>query len=236
MSVIAIGSFRGSPGATTVAFGLATVWTMSGRRSLVVEADPDGGVLAARCGLGHRPCLTDLAVKARGGAEPDAIWEHGQVSRRGVPVLVGHPSPDQCHATLRTGATRIAELINAVTEDNVIVDVGRLRPGSPAEPLVEAAELVVIVLRPRLEEVDGVAPRLAALPPNIGLVLVGDRPHRPAEVADALGVGVLGVLPEDDRGALGLTNGTGRADRRPFMRAAAHLANQVAGHLDRLRQ
>ncbi len=49
MSIVAIGSLRGSPGATTMAVALASVWDRPRAGApLVVEADPDGGVLAAR--------------------------------------------------------------------------------------------------------------------------------------------------------------------------------------------
>ena len=49
MTVWAVGSLRGAPGATTLAMGLAAAWpATTGRRCVVVEADPNGGVLAAR--------------------------------------------------------------------------------------------------------------------------------------------------------------------------------------------
>jgi hypothetical protein len=236
MSIVAIGSFRGSPGATTLALALARTWT--GPRPLVVEADPDGGVLAARLGLGHRPCVTDLAVRARGVVEPGEVWDHAQALRGGGAILVGHPSADQCQATLRTGATRLAELFAGLTGHDVIVDVGRLRPGAPTEPLIDVAELVVVVLRPRLEDVDGAASRLAAMRASgkVGLVLAGDRPYRAAEVAAALGVTVFGVVPHDDRGVRALVGDGGGASRLPLLRSVTALALQFRAHLDGARR
>jgi hypothetical protein len=237
MSIVAIGSLRGSPGATTMAVALASVWARRERGALVVEADPDGGVLAARSGLGHHPCLTDLAVRARSGFDRDGIWELAQ-TLPGGPVIVGHPSADQCHATLRTGAGRLGGLLASIPGHDALVDVGRLRPGSPALGLVEAAALTLLVLRPRLEDVDVAAQRLPSLNTdgNVGIVVVGDRPYGADAVQDALGVAVLGVMPVDVRGAeaLGGAAGTGRRPRGlALLRAASALAHDLAVRLDR---
>ena len=75
----------GSPGATTLALGLGSVWERPGRSAVVVEADPDGGVVAARLGLGHHPCLTELAVRARSGARTELVWDAAQVRPGGGP-------------------------------------------------------------------------------------------------------------------------------------------------------
>ena len=173
MSVVAIGSLRGSPGATTLALASVSVWERPGRAAVVVEADPDGGVLAARLGLGHHPCLTELAVRARSGARAELVWDAAQVRPGGGPVVVSHPSPDQCHATLRSGGTRLAEVLHALTDHDAIVDVGRLRPLSPAVPLVEAADVVLVVMRPRLDDVDTAVQRLPVLVD--GPAMVGPR-------------------------------------------------------------
>jgi MinD-like ATPase involved in chromosome partitioning or flagellar assembly len=240
VSFVAVGSLRGSPGATTLALAVGAAWTAAGRRTLLVEADPDGGVLAARLGLGHHPCLTDLAVRARGGAHGSEIWDHTQQGRNGLDVVVGHPSADQCHATLRAGAGRIADLLDGLGEHGIVVDVGRLRPGSPAQPLIDTAALVLAVLRPRLEDVDGARPRLAALGTvgvDVAVVLVGEHPYRAAEVADVLGITVLGVVPDDERAARSLSGGGSRRTRRlPLLRAVAVLAADVTSRLERVGQ
>ena len=56
MTVIAVGSVHGSPGATTLALDLARLCARSpGREVLLIEADPDGGCLAARLDLAVKP-------------------------------------------------------------------------------------------------------------------------------------------------------------------------------------
>lgn len=236
MSIVVVGSLRGSPGATTLVVALSAVWARAGRAPLVVEADPDGGVLAARLGLGLHPSLTDLAVRARGGVRPDEVWESTQTLPGGGPVVVAHPSPEQCQATLRNGSDRLAELLASVPGHDVLVDAGRLRPGSPALPLVEAASLVLVVVRPRLEDLATAAQRLGGLNHlgNVGLVLVGDAPYSASDVAAALGVKVLAVLPVDARGAaaLGGVAVAKGAARLPLMRSARTLAGDLAARLD----
>jgi MinD-like ATPase involved in chromosome partitioning or flagellar assembly len=238
VSVVAVGSLRGSPGATTVALALGSVWRRPGHQALVVEADPDGGVLAARLGLGHHPCLTDLAVRARAGARADLVWEAVQALPGGGAVVVSHPSPDQCHATLRSAGARLAEMLRALADHDAIVDVGRLRPLSPAAPMTDAADIVLVVLRPRLEDVDTAGQRLPILVEGaraVGLVVVGDEPYHRAEVEAVLGVPVLAVVPVDARSAAavtGATPGPRALHRLPWLRAVRALADGLAAFLD----
>ena len=65
MTVIAIGSVAGSPGATSLALGLAAAWPDSSHARVVVEADPDGGRLGAELGIGVEPGLMALALAVR---------------------------------------------------------------------------------------------------------------------------------------------------------------------------
>jgi len=238
VSLIAVGSLRGAPGVTTLAVALATVWHRRGRVPLILEADPDGGVLAARFGLGHHPSLTDLGVRARAGLQPDDLWEAAQSLPGGVPVVVAHPSADQCQAALRTVGSRLAAVLDDLRHD-VIADLGRLRPGTPSLALAEAADVVLLVLRPRLEDVAVAAQRITALNQGgrVRLVLVGERPYPAAEVAAALGVPVLGVIADDVRSATalcGLGAVRGGLARLPLLRSVAALASSIATRLDDL--
>jgi hypothetical protein len=92
----------------------------------------------------------------------------------------------------------------------VVVDAGRWEPESPTGPLLAAADVVLLVARPSLEEIRQAQARARALRQAAGdvrLVLAGGRgPWPPGEVAAAVGMapaGVppVGVLPEDHRGA-----------------------------------
>ena len=64
MTVVALASLKSSPGTTTAALALCQVWP-SVRRALLIEADPGGGVIAARMGDSPDPGLITLAAAAR---------------------------------------------------------------------------------------------------------------------------------------------------------------------------
>jgi MinD-like ATPase involved in chromosome partitioning or flagellar assembly len=237
MALIALGSVHASPGVTTTALALAAVWQRSGRQPFLLEADPDGGVIAARFGLGHHPSLSELGAAARSGLATEDVWQHAQHLPGGLAAVVAHPSAEQSGAALRTGGPRLGERFANLAGYDVLADVGRLRAGTPAAGLIERAAVVIVVLRPHLDEIDVLSARLSSLDQrgNVGLVFVGARPYRPAEVAVALGVELLGVVAHDARSAATLAGagGSARALRRlPLLRSARTLAIGVAARLD----
>lgn len=197
---------------------------------MLVEADPDGGVLAARAGIGIKPGLIELCGRARVALTDDDVWSFAQELPGGRPVLVGHPAAEQCHAALRAAGERLADYLAVMPERDAIVDVGRLRPGSPASAIVARADAVLVVVRPTVEEVGAAAYRAAALrDAGAALVLIGDRPYPVGEVAAAVDVPVVGVIAYDVRGAYNLAGGLGtRAlGRTPLLRSAAALAERL---------
>ena len=127
MALLALASNRGSPGCTTTALALAAAWPLARGAPLLVEADPDGGVLAARCGLGIKPGLIELCGRARVALTDDDVWSFAQELPCGVPVLVGHPAAEPCHAALRSAGAQLADYLAAMPERDAIVDVGRLQ-------------------------------------------------------------------------------------------------------------
>ena len=204
---------------------------------LLVEASEEGGALAARFGLAVEPGLTTLAAASRhdttGGG--GLVGRHTQSlpgSER-ITALLGPPSMEPAQALLRSGATRLATLLETVVHD-VLIDAGRLSTSALAAPLVAGADRLVLVARPRLEELTALAHRLEVLRafgPAPELLLVGDRPYGPDEVADALGVPVLGVLAHDVGAADGLAAAgpVRRLSRRPLLRSATSIVDALVG-------
>lgn len=215
MSTVVLGSAKASPGVTTSALALAAVWPQ-GRRVLVVEADPDGGVLSARCGLGPEPGLATLAVSGRRSLDVDEFDRHLRpFPGEGVAVLVGPPSAEQSRRALDLIASPLARLLGGLSGTDVLIDAGRLGPTTPAWPLVDAADAVLLVARPRLEELQLLPARLRGLRATVrrvGVLLVGELPYPGEEVASALDVEVVGVLADDQRTAAALA-GEGRGAR-----------------------
>ena len=236
MALVVLGANRSSPGVTTVALVLGAVWSRPGRQPLVVEADPDGGVLAARYGLATHPNLTELAGRTRAGLRPTDAWDHAQQLPGGLSAVVAHPSADQTHAALRTGASRIAEHLARLDHTDVLVDAGHLGPSSPSLLLLEWASVIVVVVRPRLDEVTALSQRLPALRDHgrVAALVVGDRPYGHAELASTLGIEVLGVLADDAAAASAIDgSGSGRRWRRSaLVRSGQRAAKALAARLD----
>src|SRR5262249_22091986 len=148
MTVVAVGSITGSPGATRFVLGLAAAWPDE-RRRVVVEADADGGRLGAELGVGVEPGLMALALAAR---SPGLIGDDLVVRRAGGPGGVGacslaaaprgaaRPGSAVAHA-----AASLAAVMAADPSTAWLVDGGRLSARSPTMPFARAADHVVVV-------------------------------------------------------------------------------------------
>lgn len=231
MSVIAFGSIKASPGVTTTVLALASVWS-SERSLLIVEADPDGGDLAVRVGLHAEPGLTSLAAAGRRSATAAQGDQHVQRLPGGPRALLGPPDAEQAIRALEMIGDGLG--LSGREDRDVLIDCGRLRPQSPAATFVAQAEIVVIVARPRLDELQHLRARvdqLTASGAQVRLLLVGDKPYPPDEVAHALAVPILGVLPVDPAAAA-ILNGLGgrrtRLERSPLLRHARDIVEALA--------
>ncbi len=236
MSVVALCSLKASPGVTTTALALAATWP-SPRDVLLVEADADGGDLAARFDLRLDPGLATLAASARRAIEPDGVWRHVQRLPGGVPALVAPASADQARSALST-APSLGSCLAGLEGVDVLVDCGRLTPGNPAEALARSAGFLLVVCRPRLDEIQHVVPalpRLRDLAP-VALVAVGRRPYAGSEVAEAADVELAGAVETDPRAARALATGAGSSwwiRRSLLVRSAQGLAERLCTGLDR---
>jgi hypothetical protein len=239
MSMIVLASAKGAPGVTTAAIALGAVWP---RRTLVVEADPAGGDLAARFQLPSEPNLLSLGAAARRGElGAEDVWAHVQQLPRGLEVLVGVRAAEQARALGRLWSL-LPDALGELDADT-LVDCGRLTPGTVAEDLLRRADLPLLVCRPTIEGVLHLGYRLEGLG-RVGVaaevILVGERPFDRARVQDALAANgmpapVRGVLADDDRAAGMLAGQAGRErwlERvSPLIRSARGLADDLAESL-----
>lgn len=200
--LLAVTSVKHAPGATTAALALA-VAAGPLPASLIVEADPAGGDLAARCELAVDPGLGSLAASGRHGTPVD-LADHVQPLPAGPFALLAPPSPGLTSGALAALGGRLADAVGA-WPGMVIVDVGRWASNGPGTGLAAVADTLVVVVRPTVDGVEHVRARVddlqaAARTTRLAALLVGDRPYGPAEVAAALGIPVAGTLPIDARG------------------------------------
>jgi hypothetical protein len=239
--VVALVSVKGSPGVTTTAVGLAARWLWPG--PVVVEADPAGGDLAARFGRDVEHGIAAVALDSR---DPDGNVEPQRWAQQlpcGVAALLAPPGV-QASASLAVLKDQARRLLAALAGQHpaVLVDAGRWSPGSAAEPLISAADLLLVVARPTLDQISQVeahADGLRALARDVRLVLVGEGPWPPGEVAARLRLPVVDTLPVDRHGA-GVLSGqsvprrgwasTGWT-RLPLLRACRGLAGRLHGSL-----
>lgn len=234
---VVLAAARSSPGVTTAMLACASVWPGG---VLLVEASEDGGALAARFGLPVEPGLTTLAAASRHVSNDDGsaglLAAHVQPlpGTDRVGALVGPASLEPAQALLRTAGPRLAGLLD-LTEMDVLIDAGRLPAAPLATPLLARADRLVLVARPRVEELTALAHRLehlSTLGPAPQLLLVGDRPYGPAEVADTLGIPVVGMLASDPdaAGALAAAGPVRRLARSALLRSAGGIVDQLTRH------
>jgi len=228
MSVIALASAKGSPGVTTTALALAAVWP---RRVLVADCDPSGGDLAGWLGQPSTPGLVTLGPLARRGLGPAEVWAQTQPAGGSLRVLTGFARPDQARAVMALWQQLPVALARLGVD--VLADCGRLDPVSPALAVARAADVVAVLARPDAAGVAHLEPCLRLLSDQGAapvVVLLGDRPYRPAAVAAALaergvGAGVAGVVLPDPAAARRLAGGPGsdRALARSLLIRSARL-------------
>lgn len=236
MTIWALTSLHGAPGVTTLGLALATAWPRVNHRPvLLVEADPTGGVLAARFD-GHMRLdrsLASLAVALRHGWDHVAALECARELTPGVPVVVAPPAGEQVRSALAAGGDRLAAAL-ASGDVDVIVDAGRLGPDPATLDLLRRATVAVVVTRARLEDAALLRSRagpLAAAGVEAGLVVSGHDPYEPGELAEAVRLPLLGTLPHDPGAVSLLGEGDGsprRLRRSPWWRATVDLASRLA--------
>jgi len=242
--MMVFGSAKGSPGVTTAVLALAARWPTH-REPFVVEADPTGGDIVARLaslegdvgGLRDTPSTVQLAAASRHGLGPTLLLEHAQ-RLPGIGEVRALLSPASAFAS----TTALGELVNAdigghlaaMVSHDVLVDVGTVHPASAALKVIRSTRWLNIVARPSLESIlhtRELVSALGAMGVRCGVIVIGDRPYSPFDVAEAAGAELVGSLPFDSVGAAALS-GEARnpkiLGRSRLVRAATELAVVLA--------
>lgn len=213
--VLAVAGGRGGAGASVLAAALALTAVRTGRRVLLVDADPLGGGLD----------LLFAGECAPGARWPDLAGTTGRVSGHrllaalpvlaGVPVLSwdrGDPTelPVQAACRVLDGGRRVVDL--------VVCDVSRRVDGVAAAMLQRSARTVLVV--PAELRATAAAARVAAAVgrhcADLRLVVRGPAPARLSsrDVGRALGLPVAGALRPEPGLAADLEHGEAPGSRR----------------------
>ena len=204
MTLIAVASAKFSPGVTTLA-QLLVLRRPAERRCILVDCDPSGSEWLLRPGVAPEPGLVTLAMAGRRELAAGAAFEHTQtVGESGLEVVVGPAAARQATSALDILGERLGPHLASLPDVDVVADCGRLDQRSPALGVLASARLVLLVARPAVSDLVHLAPWVEQLGGDrLAVVLVGGGrgPHQvayePQEIADALGVPVLGVLADD---------------------------------------
>lgn len=208
MAVIALCSASGSPGVTTTAVAMALNWP---RPVLLVEADPTGGsgILAGflRGTTEYDAGLIELALSPLGVAE--ALRDVVRPLSPSVSFVAGTRTHTQAAALREVWdplATALADL-DASGQD-VIIDAGRLGLAGSPKPLLETADLTMLLTRATLPALAAARSWAEAIRNpatgwrHSGILLIGEgQTYRAAEVTNVLGVPVIAELPQDPAAA-----------------------------------
>jgi hypothetical protein len=245
MGLYGVVSAGGSAGATTTALALALSWP---REVLLAECDPAGGsvlagFLADRLSCPPGPGLLGLALQVardphQAGVriEDYTIPLTGRSHAGGQERLLPGISDPRHAGQLAPLWPPLAAALSSAGVD-VIADVGRIGGADTPVGLLAAADLVVMVLRQSLVQVNAAQPRLKtlreALPGwgRVGLCLIGSGPYSAQTVRKELsGLPVLAQLPyaAADAGVLSEGHRPHLAFRTSLlMRAASSLGQQM---------
>lgn len=241
MVTVALVSAKGSPGCTTTALALHTAWSDASpdRRVLLAECDPAGGDIASGYLAGSLTSgrgLLPLALSRI--ADPvAAIWEQtlslDEDGRRlllpGLLDARRAGSLTEAWTTLHIGLPQLAQQEPPI---DVLLDLGRLRTQHEGSQLRSVADQVVLVSRATLTAVAAaraLAEELQADPAPCSCLVIGPgEPYSASEVADSLGLPLLGSLPQDRAAADAFAGRRALSPRRLSSTALVRAARRLA--------
>lgn len=179
---------------------LAVAWPGDGLERVVLEADPDGGVIGARYGFGVDPGAISLAASLRRSeASAVDVGEHGRSIAPNVVVIPSPETPERSSAVWTDAAVPTASAIAGDRDRIWFVDAGRLRPGSPSEAFVSRSGLTLLFTLAGTEDLVQLPAAVTRLSRNgaarVGVVVVGKPTHDRNEVVDFLKTELVWVVP-----------------------------------------
>ena len=238
--IIGVGSWRGL-GATTTALAIAASMAADGEHPWLIEADPAGGVLAARLTIDHAHAgsLERLAFPITRSTTIDR-FEQAAAHVAGIRVITAPGDGFRawgCHLPRLAWPAMLREL-----DAPVVVDVGRLHGGGPTAALLSQLDQLLLVANPdtvslaaTMQWADSLgtsSPSDAAMSLDLTRVVVVDAPIVAervgrTEAQTELGDRYAGWLPWVPDTVQLLHRGAGFSDRRVRRQALA----QATDHL-----
>jgi cellulose biosynthesis protein BcsQ len=239
---------------TTTAVAIAAGWpTHRDDDVVVLEADPNGGSLAAWLDTPAQPSLATIVANAGtdSGRSHRTVLDTADTmtlrSDAGVRFIANAVRSRAAHRAVAESALVVVPAL-AGAPAVVLADVGRHRVGDTPSPALRAADVVVVVHRQaaasapaatvRIERLVESVEELARLDAAFVLAVIGRSPFDPFEIGQFVDhavpdtLGHIAALSDDPLAAATLAGRSGvsakRLRRLPLMRDAARLAGDLA--------
>jgi len=136
---VVVAGGKGGVGTTTVALSLAAGVAQTGKRTLLVDADPRGGDVALICGIEERHTLADVLAGRR-------TWhEATSTGPGGVGLVVGQRGWHDCGSPAATAGQLLEQLDRReLPADLVVIDAGNMLDGVVPHVCREADAVLMV--------------------------------------------------------------------------------------------
>jgi hypothetical protein len=254
MAILLLTSTSGSPGATTLAVGLALTWP---RPILLADCDPGAhqailaGYLAGRSAGGKGLLRVAEAHRDRRPVREAVLDQTLPLSAEQDSRRLFLPGFTKPSSAMHFGGVweDLAEAFDRLGEVDldVIIDCGRLGLYGLPAALLERSALTAVVVTSTLRSIMSARVHLPTLRDHarlgsadrrhLGLIVVGEgQPYQRSEIAKALEVPVITTIAHDRQTAAHLSEGRPRHrrfDTSPLMRSIRDASSELSSTLQR---
>ena len=231
MTLVVLHEAPGTSASTTSSLALAAL-APQGQQTLVLECDASGGDLIGWADLTGNPSWSSAVSGA------DRSWagmlRHLQRLPSGLHVMAAPTNASRARTVVAEAAGRFAPMVSSLSDVVAFADCGRT---TESNGWLRSADLVVVLLRQSasvgatVARVDRTTEIVASLGSSrSGLVVVGERPYPPTDIAAAIGCELFGVLADDPTGAA-LASGAWTVGRGAMRTALARSAAALSPDL-----
>jgi MinD-like ATPase involved in chromosome partitioning or flagellar assembly len=221
--LVSLISAKGSPGSTTAAVAIVAASGELGG-SLVVEADPAGGDIEILTGVTGEPGLLRVANDLRRHVDPQVLPAYAVTAPPGVSAILAPTAGAASASIVDSIADRLGSAFGQLAMP-VVADAGRWSATQPSARRVAGSDVVLVVCRPSASSVEHarhLLDRVRQVNRSVAVLLVGDRPYGPQEVAAVLETQVVGALAWDPGGVASLwTEGVSKRWLRSWLARSA---------------
>lgn len=205
MSLIVVTGAPGNSGVTTSTVAFAAT-APEGQSVVMAECDASGGDVAGWMNSTGNPSW--VSAVASSDRSWDGFCRHLQKLPSGQRVMLSPARSARAEAAVGEAGDRYGAMLSALSDVVVFADCGRM---TEITAWHRRADLVVVQVHQesssayatvaRIDRTIEVVRRLQQVANRVGLLVVGDRPYPPSEIADMADAELVGVVPHDPSAA-----------------------------------